>query len=56
MLCFKFHKNHSINEEFDFFEGEEEGDPRDRDPREGDPRGMGALIHKFSSQLLLVNI
>ena len=45
MFCFKFHQNRTINEELDFFEGG------------GAPRGLGGLyIHKFISQLLLVNI
>ena len=39
-----------------FFEGGGEGDPREAEPMEGDLRGRRALIHNFSSQLLLVNI
>ena len=46
VLCFKFHQNRTINEEFNFFEGEGEGHPGDK----------GTPIHKFLSQLLLVNI
>ena len=46
MLCFKFHQNRPINEEFDFFD---EGAKRP-------PGGKGVPIHKFISQLLLVNI
>ena len=38
MLCFKFHKNHPINE-FDFFEG-----------GEGPPGGEGAPINKYLFQ------
>ena len=41
MLCFKFHQNRPINEEFDFFE---EGGERP-------PEGMGAPIPKFISGL-----
>ena len=44
MICFKFDKNPIINEEFDFSE------------EEGPPGGKGASIHKFLSQLFLVNI
>ena len=44
LLCFKFHQNHTINEEFYFFEGR----------REGFPGGMGAPINKFLSELLLL--
>ena len=47
MLHFKFHQNRTINEEFDFFEGGGGG---------GAAGGQGAPIHKFLSQLLLVNI
>ena len=36
MLCFKFHQNRPIKEEFDFFEG-----------GQGTPMGKGILIHKF---------
>ena len=46
MLSFKFHQNRTINEEFDYFDGE----------REGPPGGKGASIHKFLSQLFLVYI
>ena len=48
MLCFKFDQNRTINEEFNFFEGEGEA--------EGPPEGKGTPIHKFLSQLLLVTI
>ena len=44
ILCFKFDKNRTINEEFDFFEGE------------GPPGGKRASIHRFLSYLFLVNI
>ena len=45
ILYFKFHKNHPINEEFDFFEGG------------GGPPGVeGAPIYKFLSQLLFLSI
>ena len=44
VLCFKFHKNRTINEEIDLFEGEGEGPPGSK----------GALIHKFLSKFLLV--
>ena len=47
MFCFKFLQNRTINEEFDFFEGEGE---------EGPPESKVAPIHQFLSQLLLVNI
>ena len=47
MLHFKFNQNRTINEEFDFFEGGGRG---------GAAGGQGAPIHKFLSQLLLVNI
>ena len=46
MLCFKFHQNRPINEEFDFFEG----------GGGGPPGGEGAPIYKFLSKLLFVNI
>ena len=46
MSCFKFEQNHTINEEFDFFEGGRE--------RERAPGSKGAPIHKTISQLLLV--
>ena len=47
-MFIKFHKNHTINEEFDFFEvgGGAEVPPGSR----------GTPIPKFLSQLLLVNI
>ena len=45
MLHFKFNQNRTINEEFDFLEG-----------GGGAAGGKGAPIHKFLSQLLLVNI
>ena len=45
-MCFKFHQNPPINEEFDFFEG-----------GGGGPPGVeGAPIYKFISQLLFLNI
>ena len=47
ILCFIFHQNRIINEEFDFFLGGE---------REGPPGGKGASIHEFLSQLFLVNM
>ena len=47
MFCLKFKQNFTINEEFDYFEG--------RAGRERPPGGKGAPIHKFLSQLLLVN-
>ena len=48
MLCFQFHQNRTMKEEFDFF-GEGGGG-------EGLPGGKGAPIHKFLFQLILVNI
>ena len=45
MFCFKFHENQQVNEEFVFLIG-----------GGGVPGGNGAPIHKFVSQLLLVNI
>ena len=47
MWCFKFHQNRTINEEFYFFEG---------GGGEGPQGSIEAPIHKFLSQLLLVNI
>ena len=44
MLCFKFHQNRPINEEFKFIE-----------VGGGAPGEKRAPIHKFLSQLLLVN-
>ena len=48
MFCFKFQQNLLITAEFDYFEGEEGGGERPS-------WGKGAPIHKFLSQLLLVN-
>ena len=42
MLCFKFYRNRTINEEFDVFER----------GWERPPRSVGVPIHKFLSQLL----
>ena len=39
MLCFKFHQNCTLNEEFDFFEG----------GKEETPGGKEAPLHKFLS-------
>ena len=43
MLCFRFHPNHTINEEFDFWGGEEGGEPK---ILSGVPEGSSGLVYK----------